>query len=37
MAKSGKSGSMHVLLNGRLVGMLHLARSGAISFKYDLS
>lgn len=36
MAKRGRSGTMQVLLNGRLVGHLRLARSGAISFAYDL-
>jgi len=35
MAKRGRSGTMQVLLNGRLVGALHLAGSGAISFTYD--
>ncbi len=36
MAKRGRSGTMQVLLNGRLVGHLRLASSGAISFAYDL-
>lgn len=35
MAKRGRSGTMQVLLNGRLVGHLRLASSGAISFVYD--
>lgn len=35
MAKPGRSGTMQVLLNGRLVGALRLAGSGAISFTYD--
>jgi serine/threonine-protein kinase HipA len=35
MAKRGRSGTMQVLLNGRLVGALHLAGSGAIRFTYD--
>ncbi len=35
MAKRGRSGTMQVLLNGRLVGALRLAGSGAISFTYD--
>lgn len=35
MAKHGRSGTMEVLLNGRLVGALRLAGSGAISFTYD--
>jgi len=35
MAKHGRSGTMQVLLNGRLVGALRLAGSGAISFIYD--
>ncbi len=35
MAKRGRSGTMTVLLNGRLVGLLRLAASGAISFSYD--
>ncbi|SDF04104.1 serine/threonine-protein kinase HipA [Celeribacter baekdonensis] len=35
MAKRGRSGTMQVLLNGRLVGHLRLAGSGAISFAYD--
>lgn len=35
MAKHGRSGTMQVLLNGRLVGALRLAGSGAISFTYD--
>lgn len=35
MAKRGRGGTMQVLLNGRLVGQLRLARSGAISFTYD--
>ena len=35
MAKRGRSGTMQVLLNGRLVGHLRLASSGAISFTYD--
>ncbi|WBL34388.1 type II toxin-antitoxin system HipA family toxin [Sinirhodobacter sp. HNIBRBA609] len=35
MAKRGRSGTMQVLLNGRLVGHLRLASSGAISFAYD--
>ena len=35
MAKHGRSGTMQVLLNGRLVGALRLAGSGAISFVYD--
>ncbi len=35
MAKRGRSGTMKVLLNGRLVGDLRLAGSGAISFAYD--
>lgn len=34
MAKHGRSGTMQVLLNGRLVGALRLAGSGAISFTY---
>lgn len=36
MAKRVRSGTMQVLLNGRLVGHLRLASSGAISFAYDL-
>lgn len=35
MAKRGRSGTMKVLLNGRLVGALRLAGTGAISFTYD--
>lgn len=35
MAKRGRGGVMQVLLNGRLVGALRLAGSGAISFAYD--
>lgn len=35
MAKRGRGGKMQVLLNGRLVGHLRLAGSGAISFGYD--
>ncbi|MBU2958025.1 type II toxin-antitoxin system HipA family toxin [Paracoccus sp. 1_MG-2023] len=35
MAKHGRSGAMQVVLNGRLVGVLSLAGSGAISFAYD--
>ena len=35
MAKHGRSGTMQVLLNGRLVGALRLAGSGAISLTYD--
>ncbi|MFW8595868.1 type II toxin-antitoxin system HipA family toxin [Cribrihabitans neustonicus] len=35
MAKRGRSGVMQVLLNGRQVGALRLAGSGAISFIYD--
>ncbi len=35
MAKQGRSGLMQVFLNGRLVGILRLAGSGAISFAYD--
>lgn len=35
MAKRGRGGKMQVLLNGRLVGHLRLAGSGAISFSYD--
>lgn len=35
MARRGRSGMMQVLLNGRLVGHLRLASSGAISFTYD--
>lgn len=35
MAKRGRSGTMQVLLNGRLVGHLRLASSGAIGFTYD--
>jgi serine/threonine-protein kinase HipA len=35
MAKRGRSGTMQVLLNGRLVGVLRLAGSGAINFTYD--
>ena len=35
MAKHGRSGTMQVLLNGRSVGALRLAGSGAISFTYD--
>lgn len=35
MAKRGRSRTMQVLLNGRLVGALRLAGSGAISFTYD--
>lgn len=35
MAKRGRGGTMQVLLNGRLVGHLRLASSGAISFSYD--
>ena len=35
MARHGRSGTMQVLLNGRLVGALRLAGSGAISFAYD--
>nr|WP_319247205.1 type II toxin-antitoxin system HipA family toxin [uncultured Celeribacter sp.] len=34
MARRAKSGEMRVLLNGRLVGQLRLASSGAISFTY---
>ncbi|MCE5975061.1 HipA N-terminal domain-containing protein [Sinirhodobacter sp. WL0062] len=35
MTRRGRSGTMQVLLNGRLVGYLRLASSGAISFSYD--
>ena len=35
MAKRGRSGTMKVLLNGKLVGALGLAGSGAINFTYD--
>lgn len=35
MAKRGRSATMQVLLNGRLVGALRLAGSGAINFTYD--
>lgn len=35
MARRGRSGVMQVLLNGRHVGLLRLASSGAISFTYD--
>ncbi|WP_264214371.1 type II toxin-antitoxin system HipA family toxin [Leisingera thetidis] len=35
MAKRGRGGVMQVLLNGRQVGALRLAGSGAISFAYD--
>lgn len=35
MARRAGSGTMQVLLNGRLVGHLRLAASGAISFSYD--
>ncbi|WP_171239232.1 type II toxin-antitoxin system HipA family toxin [Ruegeria sp. HKCCA5491] len=35
MAKHGRSSTMQVRLNGRLVGTLRLAGSGAISFAYD--
>ncbi|KIC08758.1 toxin HipA [Leisingera sp. ANG-M1] len=35
MAGQARGGQMQVLLNGRLVGMLRLAGSGAISFVYD--
>lgn len=35
MARHGRSGTMQVLLNGRLVGALRLAGSGAIGFTYD--
>ena len=35
MARRVRSGAMQVRLNGRLVGMLRLAGSGAISFAYD--
>jgi serine/threonine-protein kinase HipA len=35
MAKHGRSGTLQVLLNGRRVGALRLAGSGAISFVYD--
>ncbi|OED49597.1 toxin HipA [Rhodobacteraceae bacterium (ex Bugula neritina AB1)] len=35
MARHGRSGLMQVLLNGRQVGALRLAGSGAISFAYD--
>lgn len=35
MVKRRRSGTMQVLLNGRLVGHLRLASSGAISFAYD--
>ncbi|NSY41187.1 type II toxin-antitoxin system HipA family toxin [Leisingera sp. ANG59] len=35
MAKRGRGGVMQVLLNGRKVGALRLAGSGAISFAYD--
>jgi hypothetical protein len=34
MAKRGRSDTMQVLLNGRLVGALRLAGSGAISYTY---
>ena len=37
MARRRRSGTMHVLLNGRPVGQLRLASSGAISFSYDAS
>ncbi len=33
--RRGRSGTMQVLLNGRLVGHLRLASSGAIGFTYD--
>ena len=35
MAKQGRSRTMQVLLNGRLVGVLYLQNTGAISFSYD--
>lgn len=35
MARRARSGAMQVRLNGRHVGMLRLAGSGAISFAYD--
>lgn len=35
MARRGRSGTMQVFLNGRLVGHLRLASSGAINFAYD--
>ena len=35
MARRGRSSTMQVLLNRRLVGHLRLASSGAISFSYD--
>jgi len=35
MSRRGRSGTMQVLLNGRLVGYLSLANSGAISFAYN--
>ncbi len=35
MARRVRRGAMQVRLNGRLVGMLRLAGSGAISFAYD--
>ena len=35
MVRHGRSGTIQVLLNGRLVGALRLAGSGAISFTYD--
>ncbi|WP_171096749.1 MULTISPECIES: type II toxin-antitoxin system HipA family toxin [unclassified Ruegeria] len=35
MARHRRSGTMRVLLNGRLVGILRLSGSGAISFAYD--
>lgn len=37
MARRRRSGTMHVLLNGRPVGQLRLAGSGAIRFSYDAS
>ena len=35
MARARKSVRLHVVLNGRLVGMLQRAASGAVSFAYD--
>lgn len=35
MARRGRSGTMQVLMNRRLVEHLRLAGSGAISFAYD--
>ena len=35
MVKRGRSGTTQALLNGRLLGVLRLSGSGAISFTYD--